>query len=163
MFVRVAISALIFTTVVFALVSPKADAGIRNSHLKFESGWIRVTSSGHPMTAGYITISNNGTKDVFLISVSSAVATMVELHETTFHDNVMKMRELKNGLKIPTNGTIHLKPKGLHLMFKGLKTEIKEAEKYKVKFIFMNGSEVEVTMLGKRMGEKATAGNYKHQ
>ena len=162
MFVRVAISALIFTTVVFALVSPKADAGTRNSHLKFESGWIRVTSSGHPMTAGYITISNNGTKDVVLMSVSSAVATMVELHETTFHDNVMKMTELKNGLKIPADGTIHLKPKGLHLMFKNLKTKIKEAEKYKVKFIFMNGSGVEVTMLGKRMGAKATAGKHRH-
>ena len=162
MFVRVAVSALTFATVVFALVLPETDAGIRNSHLKFESGWIRVTSSDHPMTAGYITISNNGKKDVVLNSVSSAVATMVELHETTFHNNVMMMRELKNGLKIPASGTIHLKPKGLHLMFKGLKTEIKEAEKYKVKFIFMNGSGVEVTMLGKRIGAKAMARNYKH-
>ena len=114
------------------------------------------------MTAGYITISNNRSKDVVLTSVSSAFAKMVELHETTFHNNVMKMKELKNGIKIPAYGTIHLKPKGLHLMFKGLKTKIKEAENYKVKFIFMNGSGVEVTMLGKRMGAKATAGKHRH-
>ena len=38
------------------------------------------------------------------------------------------MRELKNGIKIPANGIIHLKPKGLHLMFKGLKTKIKEGK-----------------------------------
>tara|TARA_B100000989_G_scaffold191778_1_gene144560 strand:+ start:1253 stop:1597 length:345 start_codon:yes stop_codon:yes gene_type:complete len=114
------------------------------------------------MTAGYITISNNGSKDVVLMSVSSAVAKTVELHETTFHNNVMKMRELKNGIKIQAYGTIHLKPKGLHLMFKRLKTKIKEAEKYKVKFIFMNGSGMEVTMLGKRIGVKATVGKHKH-
>ena len=162
MFVRVAMSALIFTIALFALVLPESHAETRNSHIKFENGWIRVTSSDHPMTAGYITISNNGSKDFVLMSVSSAFAKMVELHETTFHNNVMKMRELKNGIKIPANGTIHLKPKGRHLMFKGLKTTIMEAEKYKVKFIFINGSGVEVTMLGKRLRTEATAGKHKH-
>ena len=162
MFVRVALSAFIFTTALFTLFLPEAHAGTRNSHLKFESGWIRVTSSDHPLTAGYITISNMGSKDFVLMSVSSAFAKMVELHETKFRNNVVKMRELKNGVKIPANSTIHLKPKGLHLMFKGLTTTIKEAEKYKVKFIFMNGSGVEVTMVGKRIGSKATAEKDKH-
>ena len=162
MLVRGVLSALIISSVVFNFFLPEAEAGTRESHLKFESGWIRVTSSGHPMTAGYITISNNGSKDVVLISVSSTVAKMVELHETTFHNNVMKMRELKNGIKIPANGIIHLKPKGLHLMFKGLKTKIKEGKKYKVKFTFTNGSGVEVSMSGKKIGAKATTGKHKH-
>ena len=162
MFVRVVLSVLIISSVVFNSFLPDAKAAKRNSHLKFESGWIRVTSSGHPMTAGYITISNNGSKDVVLMSVSSTVAKMVELHETTFHNNVMKMRELKNGIKIPANGIIHLKPKGLHLMFKGLKTKIKEGKKYKVKFTFTNGSGVEVSMSGKKIGAKATTGKHKH-
>ena len=162
MFVRVVLSVLIISSVVFNSFLPDAKAGARNSHLKFESGWIRVTSSGHPMPAGYITISNNGSKDVVLISVSSSIAKMVELHETKFHNNVMKMRELKNGIKIPPNGIIHLKPKGLHMMFKGLKTKIKEAKKYKVKFTFINGSGVEVFMSGKKIGAKATTGKHKH-
>ena len=162
MFVRVVLSVLIISSVVFNSLLPDAKAGARNSHLKFESGWIRVTSSGHPMTAGYITISNNGSKDVVLTSVSSSIAKMVELHETTFHNNVMKMRELKNGIKIPANGIIHLKPKGLHMMFKGVKSKIKEAKKYKVKFTFINGSGVEVFMSGKKIGAKATTGKHKH-
>ena len=162
MFVRVVLSVLIISSVVFNSFLPDAKAGARNSHLKFESGWIRVTSSGHPMTAGYITISNNGSKDVVLISVSSSIAKMVELHETKFHNNVMKMRELKNGIKIPANGIIHLKPKGLHLMFKGLKTKIEETKKYKVKFTFINGSGVEVFMSGKKIGAKATTAKHKH-
>ena len=111
MLVRGVLSALIISSVVFNFFLPEAEAGTLESHLKLESGWIRVTSSGHPMTAGYITISNNGSKDVVLMSVSSTVAKMVELHETTFHNNVMKMRELKNGIKIPANGIIHFKPK----------------------------------------------------
>ena len=99
MFVRMVWSVLIISSVVFNFFLPDAKAGTSNSHLKFESGWIRVTSSGHPMTAGYITISNNGSKDVVLMSVSSSIAKMVELHETTFDNNVMKMRVLnkKNG------------------------------------------------------------------
>ena len=162
MFVRVIFSVLIISSVVFNSFLPDAKAGTRNSHLKFESGWIRVTSSGHPMTAGYISISNNGSKDFVLMSVSSSIAKMVELHETTFHNNVMKMRELKDGIKIPANGIIHLKPKGLHMMFKELKTKIKEAKKYKVKFTFKNGSGVEVFMSGKKIGLKATTGKHKH-
>ena len=162
MFVRVVLSVLIISSVVFNSFLPDAKAAKRNSHLKFESGWIRVTSSGHPMTAGYITISNNGSKDVVLMSVSSSIAKMVELHETKFHNNVMKMRELKNGIKIPANGIIYLKPKGLHLMFKGLKTKIEEAKKYKVKFTFINGNGVEVFMSGKKIGAKATTGKHKH-
>ena len=162
MFVRVVLSVLIISSVVFNSLLPDAKAETRNSHLKFESGWIRVTSSGHPMTAGYITISNNGSKDVVLISVSSSIAKMVELHETTFDNHVMKMRELENGIKIPANGVIHLKPKGLHLMFKGLKTKIEEAKKYKVKFTFINGSGVEVFMSGKKIGAKATTEKHKH-
>ena len=161
MLVRVVLAALINSSVGFNFL-PEVKAGTRYSHLKFENGWIRVTSSGHPMTAGYITISNNGSKDVVLTSVSSSIAKMVELHETTFHNNVMKMRELKNGIKIPANGIIHLKPKGLHMMFKGLKTKIKEAKKYKVKFTFINGSGVEVFMSGKKIGAKATTGKHKH-
>ena len=161
MLVRVVLSALIISSVGFNFL-PEVKAGTRYSHLKFENGWIRVTSSGHPMTAGYITISNNGSKDVVLTSVSSSIAKMVELHETTFHNNVMKMRELKNGIKIPANGIIHLKPKGLHMMFKGLKTKIKEAKEYKVKFTFINGSGVEVFMSGKKIGAKATTGKHKH-
>ena len=162
MFVRVVLPALIFSSVVLNFFLSEAKAGTSNSHLKFESGRIRVTSSGHPMTAGYITISNNGSKDVVLMSVSSSIAKMVELHETKFHNNVMKMRELKNGIKIPANGIIHLKPKGLHLMFKGLKTKIEETKKYKVKFTFINGSGVEVFMSGKKIGAKATTGKHKH-
>ena len=80
MLVRALFSALIISSVVFNFFLPEAEAeaeaGTRESHLKFESGWIRVTSSGHPMTAGYITISNNGSKDVVLMSVSSTVAKM---------------------------------------------------------------------------------------
>ena len=96
------------------------------------------------------------------MSVSSSIAKMVELHETKFHNNVMKMRELKNGIKIPANGIIHFKPKGLHLMFKGLKTKIEETKEYKVKFTFINGSGVEVFMSGKKIGAKATTGKHKH-
>ena len=162
MFFRVLFSALVFSTAICSIVLTAANAGTVQNHLRFEGGWIRVTSSGHPMTAGYIIISNNGSRDVVLMSVSSAVAKMVEIHETTFQSNVMKMRKLKNGIRIPAKGVIHLEPKGLHLMFRGLKMKIKEAEKYKVKFMFLNGGLAEVIMLGKKIGAKAPIEKHKH-
>ena len=49
-----------------------ADTGLKE--VQFKDPWIRTTSTGHPMTAGYLSILNNGSEDVELVTVSSSIA-----------------------------------------------------------------------------------------
>ena len=137
-----------------------ADTGLKE--VQFKDPWIRTTSSGHPMTAGYLSILNNGSADVELVRVSSSIAEKVELHETTFHNNIMKMKQLESGVRIPAQGVIHFSPKGLHLMFKGLKMKVKDGGKYKVNLKFKNGSKAEIILTGRKIGSKGAHKHHKH-
>ena len=137
-----------------------ADTGLKE--VQFKDPWIRTTSTGHPMTAGYLSILNNGSEDVELVTVSSSIAKKVELHETTFHNNIMKMRQLESGVKIPAKGVIHFLPKGLHFMFKGLKMKVKDGGKYNVNLKFKNGGKAEVTMIGRKIVSKGAHKHHKH-
>ena len=60
------------------------------------------------------------------------------------NDNVMVMRELKDGLAIPANSTVELKPGGFHLMFMNVTQPFKEGEMIKAKLVFQKAGPVDV-------------------
>ena len=153
---------LTIPAVIIFFCSSTVTADTRLKEVQFKDPWIRTTSSGHPMTAGYLSILNNGSADVELVRVSSSIAEKVELHETTFHNNIMKMKQLESGVRIPAQGVIHFSPKGLHLMFKGLKMKVKEGGKYKVNLKFKNGGKAEIIMIGRKIGSKGAHKHHKH-
>jgi copper(I)-binding protein len=68
----------------------------------------------------------------------------VEVHETTMVNNVMQMRELKQGLVIPAKGKIELKPGSYHVMFMDLKEPLVKGKKYKAKLNFEKAGSIEV-------------------
>lgn len=88
--------------------------------------WIRGTVAqqkatgmfGHFMSAG-------GGK---LVSGSSPVAGVVEIHEMTMDGNVMKMRALTAGLDLPAGKAVELKPGGYHVMLMDLKQQLKAGD-----------------------------------
>ena len=77
-----------------------------------------------PMTAGngatYFLIENTGSEDDRLINATSNVSEVVELHDMTMDDGVMKMFHVEEGYVIPAGGSVELKPGGKHVMFIGL-------------------------------------------
>ena len=153
---------LTIPAVIIFFCSSTVTADTTLKEVQFKDPWIRTTSSGHPMTAGYLSILNNGSADVELVRVSSSIAEKVELHETTFHNNIMKMKQLESGVRIPAQGVIHFSPKGLHLMFKGLKMKVKDGGKYKVNLKFKNGSKAEIILTGRKIGSKGAHKHHKH-
>ena len=60
-----------------------------------------------------------------LISASSPVAGVVEIHEMAMDGNVMKMRAIP-GLDLPAVKSVELKPSGYHVMLMDLKQQLKE-------------------------------------
>ena len=133
---------------VFIATAFIASAALANGHevkegnLKIENPQARATVPAQKMSGGFLKIENKGGADK-LLSASSPASKSMELHTMSMDGNVMKMREVK-AIDIPANGTVELKPGGLHLMFIDLKSQLKPGLSVPVKLKFEKAGEVEV-------------------
>ena len=115
---------------------------VKVGNLKIEHPMARATVPAQKMSGGFLKIENKGGADR-LLSASSPASKTMELHTMSMEGNVMKMREVK-AIDIPANGTVELKPGGLHLMFIDLKSQLKPGLSVPVKLKFEKAGEVEV-------------------
>ncbi len=97
-----------------------------------------------PVAGGYMVIRNNGSESDFLIGGEAEFSGDVEIHEMKMDGDIMKMRELADGLEIPAGGEVMLKPGGYHVMFMKLTEDLKEGESRKATLTFKNAGDVEV-------------------
>jgi len=87
--------------------------------------WVRGTVA-QQRTSGLfarITSASGGR----LVSVSSPVANVVEIHEMAMEGNVMRMRAV-DGIDLPAGKAVDLKPGGYHVMLIDLKRQLKPGE-----------------------------------
>src|SRR5262245_706246 len=97
--------------------------------LTIEAPWARATPAGAKVGGAYLKIINNGAQPDRLLGGSLTGAGDVEVHEMSMSNNVMKMRQLKDGLEIKPGQTVELKPGGYHLMLTGLHDGLKQGQK----------------------------------
>jgi periplasmic copper chaperone A len=114
--------------------------------LEISGAFTRATLPNAPVGGGYLTITNTGTADDRLVSVSSDVAGSTGIHEMKMDGDVMKMTELPDGLVIPSSGTVSLAPGGYHIMFTDLKQAFTEGESIAVTLIFEKAGTVDVQL-----------------
>jgi copper(I)-binding protein len=107
-----------------ALLAVAAAFGVQ-AQTTVKEPWVRGTVAGQKATGmfGQI-VSASGGK---LVSASSPVAGVVEVHEMVMDGNVMKMRAV-TGLELPAGKAVELKPGGYHLMLMDLKQELKTGD-----------------------------------
>ena len=90
-----------------------------------------------------MTPKNGGAEDP-LGSATIPEGNMVEIHETAAAANgMMEMRPLAQGLKIPANGSVELKPGSYHVMVMGLKQDLKTGSNLTLKLAFKSGKTLE--------------------
>ncbi len=103
-----------------AVALPPAFA--QTSALDVKNAWVRATVPGQSGTGAFMTLTHKtGAK---LVRVSSSAVPIVEIHEMKMEGDVMKMRELPQGLDLPAGKPVELAPGGLHLMLMDLKTAL---------------------------------------
>ena len=107
-----------------ALLAVVGACGVQ-AQTSVKDPWVRGTVSGQKATGmfGQITSTAGGK----LVSASSPVAGVVEVHEMVMDGNVMKMRAVA-GLELPAGKAVELKPGGYHLMLMDLKQELKTGD-----------------------------------
>lgn len=92
----------------------------------------------------YMTIENGTETDDRLLSVSSPVAEVGEIHQTTTDGGVMRMR-MQESLDIPSGETIKLEPAGLHIMLISLTRDLTEGDTFEVHLEFEEHGPMTVT------------------
>ena len=116
---------------------------LAKSTMQFSNAWIRATPPNAQVAGGFVEINNQGDDDR-LLSISSKFSGKVEIHEMLMQGDVMKMRQLKDGLQIPGKEITVLKSGGLHLMFIAPKQALSVGQKITATFVFAKAGKREV-------------------
>lgn len=114
--------------------------------LELSGSFTRAMPPAAKAGGGFVTITNNGTESDRLVSAASGAANMVQLHEMRMENEVMVMREMKDGIEIPAGETVNLKPGGLHIMFMKVKKPFVEGEMVKVTLTFEKAGSVDIML-----------------
>ena len=105
----------------------------------------RATLPGQPVGGGFMTITNTGAEADRLVSITAPdVSDDVQIHEMKMENDVMKMRQLPDGVEIPAGAKVELKSGGLHVMFMKIKYAFKEGESFKATLTFEKAGALEV-------------------
>ncbi|MGJ7614963.1 MULTISPECIES: copper chaperone PCu(A)C [unclassified Variovorax] len=106
-----------------------------NAHAQVtvKDAWVRATVPQQKATGAFMQIS--AAKDTRLVSASSSVTPLVEVHEMAMQDNVMRMRQIP-ALDVPAGKAVELKPGGYHVMLLDLKQQVKEGDTVPLTLVF---------------------------
>jgi copper(I)-binding protein len=115
--------------------------------IEISGPFTRATLPSAPVAGGFLTLTNTGPEDDRLIGVESAIAKESQIHEMAMEGDVMKMRQLEDGLVIPAGETVTLAPGGFHLMFMGLTSAIAEGDAVPVTITFEKAGSVTIELI----------------
>lgn len=117
--------------------------------------WARATVQGQKATGVFMRLSS--AKGTRLVSVSSPVAAIGQVHEMRMDGDIMKMQALKDGLEVPAGKTVELKPGGFHIMLMDLKTPLQKDTSIPLTLVFVDAqgvqSKTELTVPVNAMGQ----------
>jgi copper(I)-binding protein len=150
-------AALLGSTILIAACNqtPDAPAATEAAAIAIAEPWSRDTAEGQNAGGAFMTIANTGTAADRLTGGSSPVAGRVEIHTMTMENDVMRMRQLEDGLEIPAGGEVTLKPGTFHVMLMDLKQPLKAGDKVPLTLTFKGSGALETELVVKPAGTMA--------
>ncbi len=111
--------------------------------VEVKDAWVRASVQGQMATGAFMKLkSKDGAQ---LVSVSTPVAGIAEVHEMKMEGDVMKMRAVP-ALDLPAGTTVELKPGGYHVMLMDLKTALKKDSTVPMTLVFKDAKGVQSTL-----------------
>lgn len=129
-----------FKITTLALATLWGGAVWAQATVKVEGGWARATVQGQQATGAFMKLT--APQATCLVSVASPVAGVAEIHEMKMDGGVMKMRAV-NGLDLPANQAVELKPGSYHLMLMDLKAPLMKDSSVALTLTFKDAKGVE--------------------
>jgi len=127
------------------------------SAMAVEKIWARATPPGAQTAAAYLTITDHGPAD-HLVSITTPIAGMTELHETTNDGGVMKMRPVGQ-LALATGTPVTFAPGGYHIMMMDLKQPLKAGDTFPITLTFEHATPITVQASVAPLGASAPMGH----
>jgi copper(I)-binding protein len=121
------------TIAYIALTAASLLAAGAHAQVTVKDAWVRATVPQQKATGAFMQI--NAAKDTKLVSATSPVTPVVEVHEMAMQDSVMRMRQVP-ALDVPAGKTVELKPGGYHVMLLDLKQQVKEGDTVPLTLVF---------------------------
>lgn len=129
--------ALLLSAAVALPASMLAFAG--EADIEISDAYVRMVPPGTPTSGAFMTIKNSGNVDRKLVKAESPVSKLVELHNHTNDNGVMKMRQVSE-IDVKSKGQAELKPGSYHVMLIDLKQSLKEGDTVPITLTFDDGS-----------------------
>jgi len=130
----------------------------QQSSIAVTDAWARATPPGAKTGAAYVTVTNKGTETDKLLSVSTPVAGMAQLHTTINDNGVMKMRPVKS-IDVKPGKPLTLKPGGYHLMLMDLKQPLKQGDTFPITLTFAKAGEIHTEVKVQKVGAMGDMGS----
>ena len=109
--------------------------------VEVKDAWVRTSVQGQKATGAFMKITaKDNTK---LVSVSTPVAGVAEVHEMKMEGDVMKMRAVQGGLDLPAGKAVELSPGGYHVMLMDLKAALPKDSTIPMTLVFKDAKGVE--------------------
>lgn len=129
------------------VAGPAATDTPASAAVTVTDAWVKAEAKG--MTAMFGVVHNDTGKALTVVSATTDLATMVELHETVMVDGAMQMRPKTGGFAVAAGKTFTLAPGGNHVMLMGLTRAVKAGDQVMVTLKFDDGSSLAVAAIGK--------------
>jgi len=130
--------------------APKATTQSTRGTLVISSPVARMSFGRAVNSAGFFTISNHGKQDDVLIGASSDIAKRTELHTHIRDGQIMRMRRIEGGIKVPMGDTVKLQPGGFHIMFIGLAKPLKNGDVFPLTLSFKKAGNITLNMTARK-------------
>ncbi len=116
-----------------AIAAAALLAASAHAQVSVKDAWVRATVPQQQATGAFMQL--NAAKDTRLLSVTSTVTPLVEVHEMAMQDGVMRMRQIP-ALELPAGKPVELKPGGYHVMLLDLKQQVKAGDTVPLTLVF---------------------------
>lgn len=112
--------------------------------ITIENPYAKEVAPSMKNSAAFMKIKNSSDKPIFLLSATSSVSKITELHTHEMKDGMMSMHQVEK-IEIPAKGEVALRPMGYHIMLIDLNKNIKDGENINIDLKFSDGENIKVT------------------
>ena len=137
----------LFYTLLIIISPPAVTAHeYAQKNITVDHPWSKPTPPLSEYGVAYFNVSNSGQKDDVLleIEIPDEIAKSASIHDVIHDGDMMRMREVTHGKKIPAGSTIKFQPGGSHIMLEGLPKPLKLNDKFTIELVFANAGNVPV-------------------
>lgn len=140
------------------LAGPAMAQAPQASPIKIERAWARSTPPVAKTAAAYMTIVNTGHEDDTLLSASTPVAGMAQVHHSFVENGIEKMRPA-GPLDLKPGASLKLSPGGYHVMLMDLKGPLTAGQTFPVTLVFKKAGSVTAMVHVQKTGAGGSMGN----